>query len=360
MAEESVDFVDGGEAEGVAAFESALFGGGDAEAEEPEAKETEIANDDADDLGGEEPEAEGDEPKPEAKAKPEAEEDAGEGTEAEGDDAAAQFDAPLTVKLANGRTANVSLNQVLEAYEGAHGDQALLNMEVTATIRGEEVTVPISEAIMGYQRNSDYTKSKQELAETSRTLQAEHAQSMEQLKAALEVYALPSSKEPKVEDFDGRPEEFVKAFQDYQAQSHQEKVVAETLAKIKHEETQAIAVRENAALLAKIPDWEDAEVRQADEKAIIELAMDRYGFNQEEVTGFMDHRIWHLCRDLLRVAKLDETPVLKQRRVKLQTPARSSDAPTPKQKQRVDRKKATARIQSGQDPSDEDLMAAFF
>lgn len=63
-----------------------------------------------------------------------------------------------------GDTSHVSEDQILDVGQFA-------DYKVAVKIDGEELRVPISEAIAGYQRQSDYTRKTQELAEQKQALQ---------------------------------------------------------------------------------------------------------------------------------------------------------------------------------------------
>jgi hypothetical protein len=84
--------------------------------------------------------------------------------------------------------------------------------------------------------------------------------------------------------------EFSRKHQDFQ--SSQQQVVR---AKVQSEE---------AALLAKVPEWRNAEKALPEKQAIVRDLGSHYGFNSEEIQSIVDHRMLLVARDAVKYREL--------------------------------------------------------
>lgn len=181
-------------------------------------------------------------------------------------------------------------------------------------IDGEEIEITETELKNGYQRQRDYTQKTQALAEQRRQFEVARDQEIQALRSALAYHALPTAKEPQPEDFVGKPDQFVQAYNNWKKQADRQSQAKQLLEAITAEETQRVMQREAGLLQQAVPEWANEETRQADYQKMISVAADRYGFTAEEVAGVMDHRLLLLLRDASRVAALESKPITLQRK----------------------------------------------
>jgi hypothetical protein len=197
-----------------------------------------------------------------------------------------------------------------EEQEDAEGAQP---ETFTVKIDGKEVQVPRDEVIAGYQRQADYSRKTQALAEERRAfdaLRAEHAQDFEavsqergqykvllgQLQAALDQLA---PKEPDWQELFARDKnEYLIARDNWRALQEQREAVkaeAERVAAVEREEQQKALSQKIAAgqrkLLEMVPEWKDVAVRTRDINATIEYAKKELGVTDDELHALNDHRL---------------------------------------------------------------------
>ena len=187
-------------------------------------------------------------------------------------------------------------------------------------VDGKEFEITEEELLQGYQRQADYTRKTQQLAEQRRALDAERDATIPALKNALAYFALPQNSEPKPEQFPGKPDQFVSAYQKWQVGKEQQVKAQEILKAITDEETKRVLAKEADLLRSAIPEWQDETVRQAEIKGILEVATERYGFTPEEISEATDHRLFVLLRDAARASVLEKKPILLKR--KTETPVK--------------------------------------
>jgi hypothetical protein len=172
---------------------------------------------------------------------------------------------------------------------------------------GMEQEVPEEEVVRGYQRQADYTKKTQELAETRKRFEAEelapvreerryYAENLQRLTEALE--AIAPSQEPDWESLAHQltPEDFSKQFTGWKANRDRvEKVQAEharVLALHEQQESRDRAARlrqEQEKLEAAIPELKDPEKGKGLREDLMAYA-NSIGFTDDELGGVEDHR----------------------------------------------------------------------
>lgn len=205
-----------------------------------------------------------------------------------------------------------------DADDGAEGDGEGGTEEMyVVKINGQEVEVTETELLSGYQRQQDYTQKTQQLASDRRTFEQERQGELQQLQSALSYYALPTAKEPRPEDFAGKPEDFMQAYNTWQQDNARQTEAAKLLEAITADEQQHTLAREAGLLQEAIPEWADETVRQAEYSKMMEAAADRYGFSPEEISSVTDHRIYILLRDAVKGAELDAKPVILKRKTEV-------------------------------------------
>lgn len=244
-----------------------------------------------------------------------------------------------------------------EGQEAAEGDET--EQVYTVKVDGKEFEVTESELLAGYQRQQDYTQKTQAIAEQRRAFEQERQGEMEQLRNALAYYALPTAKEPRPEDFAGKPDQFMQAYGQWQQQSARQAEAAQLLDAIVSDENRRTLEREAGLLQQAIPEWADETVRQADYAKMMQAASDRYGFSPEEIAGVTDHRLLILLRDAAKGAELDAKPVVLKRKTEIK-PKLSAGAKVKTDPNADKQKKALGKLKTKGDLSGKDAEALLF
>lgn len=187
----------------------------------------------------------------------------------------------------------------------------------TVKVDGEEFDVPVSELVQGYQREQDYRRKTQALADDRRSFDTDREAAIAQLQHALAYHALPTANAPKMEDFADKPEEFMQAYASWQDQSNRQSQAQQLLEAITAEETQRVMEREAQLLFEKVPEWKDEAARASDYQNMMTVAADRYGFSEQELASVNDHRLILLLRDAARAAEISAKPVVLKRKTEV-------------------------------------------
>lgn len=184
----------------------------------------------------------------------------------------------------------------------------------TVKIDGKEEQVPLKEALLGYQRTADYTRSKMALAEERRAfepereaIKAERAQYAQLLPVLQEQIETGLTAEPDWDALiESDPTEYVRQQHAFAAQRERLAIVKaerERLAALEAEEQRKSiveAVQKSAVELAKaMPQWKNPERWQQDRAKLLEYGQ-KAGFSSEELNQTYDHRallsLWKAMR----------------------------------------------------------------
>lgn len=195
-----------------------------------------------------------------------------------------------------------------EAVEEEEEEEENNEPKYRVKIDGEELEVPLSELLSGYQRQADYTRKTQKIAEEKRKLQ----EAFNEVNLEREAYKRTLStlesqlggQEPNWDELQARlsPQELAQEMASYQRRQRalqalrlEQQRVAE-IEKLRAQEMLARQLEMERELLnSAIPEWVDAEVAQKERKAIIEYAKQN-GFTEEELDEIYDHRAVVLLR----------------------------------------------------------------
>lgn len=222
------------------------------------------------------------------------------------------------------------------------------NQEQTFTFRsaGEEVTVPLTELLAGYTRQSDYTRKTKALAEKQTALESVSRDYEAQAKALEGVRAEYQERLSRLDEAlresQGEPDwdalqaadpiEFATQYARWQVKQQRRQAVQEELQRTRAaaEESQTAAKarlveRETQKLLEAIPDWKD-EAKARTDGARIKSYAATLGFTTEDLApAQQDHRLVRLLHDAARyhelAAKVKQAP----------TPATTKTAATAQQ-----------------------------
>lgn len=184
---------------------------------------------------------------------------------------------------------------------------------ITVKLDGKDVEVSVEEAAKGYQRQADYSRKTQALADDRRAfdaLRTEHSQEVEavsqergqykvllgQLQAALDQLA---PKEPDWQELFARDKnEYLIARDNWRALQEQREAVkaeADRVAEVERGEQQKARHQKIAAgfkrVIELVPEWSDVAVRHKDATDTIEYAKKVLGYTEDEINASNDPRI---------------------------------------------------------------------
>lgn len=175
---------------------------------------------------------------------------------------------------------------------------------VTVKIDGKEEKIPLKEALAGYQRQADYSRKTQELAEQRRAFYAEASQIQQeraqysvllnslQNQLRQEMQQEPDWNRLKAED----PLEYTIQREEWRERQEKLQAIQAEYGRLsqvqQREQVMALAQtvkQEQAQLYDKMPDWKDQKKWDATRKQLREYG-EELGFSQEELSQAYDHR----------------------------------------------------------------------
>jgi len=207
------------------------------------------------------------------------------------------------------------------------------DLKYTIKVDGEELEVGIDELKNGYQRQADYTRKSQALAEQRKETEAIQSERM-QLEQERQMYAnglqmLQEQQSVKLKDFESVEWESLKAEDPYQymikkdeyrdAQERVNNLVAEQQMVQQEQAQQAQQARahfvqqEYSRLVQSLPEWNDSN--STIKKDIQEYATS-VGFKPEEINQLADHRSVLIIKKAMEYDKLTTKVAPKKKAVK--------------------------------------------
>jgi len=207
------------------------------------------------------------------------------------------------------------------------------DLKYTIKVDGKDYEVDIEELKNGYQRQADYTRKSQALAEQRKETEQIQSERM-QLEQERQMYAnglqmLQEQQAAKLNDFDSVDWEALKAEDPYQymikkdeyrdAQERVSNVVAEQQAVHQEQARQAQQARahfvqqEYTRLTEALPEWNDKD--STIKKDIQEYATS-VGFRPEEISQLADHRSVLIIKKAMEFDKLTKKVAPKKKAVK--------------------------------------------
>jgi hypothetical protein len=212
---------------------------------------------------------------------------------------AAEADAQETTAPADGEEAEAA-----ETDDSTEAADAKEPQMVTIKVDGKTETVPLEEALQGYQRHRDYSRKTADLANDRRKVEeqakavAEERQTYATMLVALRDQLQTQDPEPNWDDVyrqdplgyarkrdewrDKQDKVAAAAYELQRLQSLQQKEQNETLAKVVSDG--------RAKMLDLYPAWKDRKVWEADRQRIVEYARDTVGYSNEEIAQAYDPR----------------------------------------------------------------------
>ena len=237
------------------------------------------------------------------------------------------------------------------------------DLKYTIKVDGEELEVGIEELKNGYQRQADYTRKSQALAEQRKETEAIQSE-RQRLEQERQMYAnglqmLQEQQSSKLQEFDSVDWETLKAEDPYQYmikkdeyRDAQEKVnnVAQQQALIQQERNEEMqrakaqfVQQEYNKLVDALPEWKDKD--STIKKDIQEYAKS-VGFLPEEISQLSDHRSVLVIKKAMEYDKLTKKVAPKKKAVKKVPKVQKSGRGNSKEEAAVDAiKKKRARLQ---------------
>jgi len=195
-------------------------------------------------------------------------------------------------------------SEEVEATEEESEEEAPRDEKFVVKVDGKEIEVPKEELIRGYQREADYTRKTQKLAEERKFVESE----FQQVRAERETYAqILGQLQQKLQEFEPQepdwnrlevedPTEYARQWTSHQRRQQQKYAVqAEQMRLNQLREAEAqkqintVLAQETAILKEKIPEWSSPEKAKAEGKALLEYGQ-RLGFSEQELNGITDSR----------------------------------------------------------------------
>lgn len=195
-----------------------------------------------------------------------------------------------------------------DTRDDAETDEPSTEPEYTVTVDGKATRVTLKEALAGYQRNADYTRKTQEIAESRRALDAglqeargqrdRYAQTLEALQKHLSDADSGRTPEQWAELRSKDPAGYAAAWTDHQRRQEAKQTVKAEQDRVAEEKRQdALKVLathvqgEREKLVAYLPVLKDPKKGAAALKAIRDYAVETGGFSEQEANQAYDHRI---------------------------------------------------------------------
>ena len=195
-------------------------------------------------------------------------------------------------------------SEEVEGDEEESEEEAPRDEKFVVKVDGKEIEVPKDELIRGYQREADYTRKTQKLAEERKFVESE----FQQVRAEREQYAqILGQLQQKLQEFEPQepdwnrlevedPTEYARQWTSHQRRQQQKYAIqAEELrlAQLRNAEAQKqiqnVLAAETARLKEKIPEWSSPEKAKAEGKALMEYGQN-LGFSEQELNSITDSR----------------------------------------------------------------------
>ena len=170
---------------------------------------------------------------------------------------------------------------------------------------GELYEITTEEALAGYQRQQDYTKKTQAIADEKKQLQAEQeAAKQERLQYQQRVEHLvqqQQAQQPVEPDWDqlyeADPLEWMKQKEEFRSQKERNLELQQEQFRIRqqqeYEQQEQMKVhlsQQHQTLMDAIPEWQDPKVMQQEKAQIRQYAVDTLGYSAEEISQVYDAR----------------------------------------------------------------------
>jgi hypothetical protein len=195
-------------------------------------------------------------------------------------------------------------SEEVEGEEEEAEEEAPRDEKFVVKVDGKEIEVPKDELIRGYQREADYTRKTQKLAEERKLVESEfqqvrgereqYAQILGQLQQKLQEFEPPEPDWNRLEVED--PTEYARQWTSHQRRNQQKFAVQaeqDRLNQVRQVELQKFMQQtmatEVSRLKEKIPEWNSPEKARVEGKALLEYGQN-LGFSEQELSTITDSR----------------------------------------------------------------------
>jgi len=202
-------------------------------------------------------------------------------------------------------------DEVEEVSDEADGDDEQTEQPATYRVKidGEEVEVTLDEALKGYQRERDYTRKTQEVAQQRKALveqEASFAAERERARNLLAVLETRLADTDDTEDLEAlrydNPGEYAARVAEKLQRAELAKAAAAERQRLEEQDKatqaqqrQAEVAEEMGKLLTALPAWKDPAVAQREYAQILET-IKSVGYTEQDLTETMDHRNFLLAK----------------------------------------------------------------
>jgi len=225
----------------------------------------------------------------------------------------------------------------------------------TVRVNGEDVDVTLEEALKGYQREADYTRKTQELAQARKAFEAEQQEfeavrtETSQLRDAY-GQTLQQLEQQMTNDLGQEPDwdqayqnldakEYARLVQNWQTRKENLQKVQVERARVAKEQAREHEkiMRQHLAhqsdlMLQKLPQWKDEKVRNSERAELIAHAK-TLGYTDDEIANAADHRAIVALYDSWQLSKINaSTPEAKR---KVRNAPKMAKAGVPRSKNEV-------------------------
>jgi len=195
-------------------------------------------------------------------------------------------------------------SEEVESEDEESEDEAPRNEKFIVKVDGKEIEVQKEELIRGYQREADYTRKTQKLAEERKIVESEfqqvrgereqYSQILGQLQQKLQQFEPPEPDWNRLEVED--PTEYARQWTSHQRRQQQQYAVQMEQVRLNQlyqaesqKQLQNTLAQETVILKEKIPEWNSPEKAKAEGKALLEYGQ-KLGFTEQELNGISDSR----------------------------------------------------------------------
>ena len=229
--------------------------------------------------------------------------DTGE-VEAQPEEEQSESDESDEVESAEPQDETEEPSEDVEGEEEEGEEEAPTEDKFVVKVDGKELEVSKEELLRGYQREADYTRKTQKLAEERRLVESE----FQQVRGEREQYAqILGQLQQKLQEFEpaepdwnaleaSDPMEYARQWTTHQRRIQQQAAIQQEqqrLNAVKQEELrkamQSVLVNETQRLKDAIPEWKSADVAKTEGKALIEYGQ-KLGFTEQELGSITDSR----------------------------------------------------------------------
>lgn len=192
----------------------------------------------------------------------------------------------------------------VEGEEEETEEEEPVETKFVVKVDGKELEVDKEELIRGYQREADYTRKTQKLAEERRLVESE----FQQVRAEREQYAqVLGQLKQKVQEFEPAepdwnaleaqdPVEYARQWTHFQRRQQQLQAIQQEEARVnalrqveQQKHLQELLIAERDKLIVKIPDWKNPEKAKAERDSVLEYGK-QLGFSDAELDQVTDSR----------------------------------------------------------------------